>query len=114
MRHLAPAFAEVALRRGAPIENLLPSTPDGAVRWLSAWESGGSFSLQLYELDVPVPEGFYDLSALVSDDVDEVSETGRYADPESLFAAADALGGAPDTWVNVGIIGDEYRDRLTQ
>lgn len=110
MRHLTPSFAEAALRRGAQIENLLTPSATGNVRWLAAWESSGTFRLHLYELDEAVPPDFYDLSALVSDEADEASEVGRYVDPASLLAAAEALGGAPDAWVNQGLVGSEYWD----
>jgi hypothetical protein len=114
MRHLVPAFAEAALNRGAQIDNLLPATPGFPVRWLSAWQSQGLFVLHMYELDIPVPDGFYDLSAMVSDEMDEKSEIGRYAEAESLLIAAESLGGAPDRWVNQGLVNDEYLDRLGQ
>lgn len=110
MRHLTPSFAEAALRRGAPIENLLKPAAPGNARWLAAWESSGTFRLHLYELDEPVPQDFYDLSALVSDEADEASEVGRYTDPASLFAAAEAIGAASDSWVNQGVVGSEYWD----
>jgi hypothetical protein len=68
----------------------------------------------MYELDFPVPDDFYDLSALVSDEMDEASEVGRFAEPSALFDAAESLGGATERWVNQGVLGDEYRDRLSQ
>jgi hypothetical protein len=110
MRHLTPSFAESALRRGAPIEILLTPGECGAARWLSARASDGTFRLHLYELEEAVPDDFYDLSALISDEADESSEVGRYADAADLFVAASELGGEPDAWVNHGLIGAEYWD----
>jgi hypothetical protein len=70
----------------------------------------GRFRLHLFELEEAVPDDFYDLSALISDEADESSEVGRYADPAALFVAASELGGEPDAWVNHGLIGAEYWD----
>ena len=110
MRHLTPAFAESTLKRGEPIETLLVTSVSGHARWLSAWASDGAFRLHLYELETSVPDGFYDLSALISDEAEEASEVGRYADPADLFAAARELGGQPGAWVNGGLVGAEYWD----
>ena len=93
MRHLTPAQAAAALRRGKPVEQLLQSEPhDGqpTVKWLSV---------------NAVRDGGFVVSA------HHVYDVERHAEAEGAIEAASDHGALSDRWVNFDMVADEYADR---
>lgn len=119
MRHLTPAQAEFALRRGQQIEQYLGRQADSAdplVRWLTAHEIAGRFQLILHEVRAPLDANLLDLAELEPVDPDEHLGEGRRvgeADSwEDLSMLAAQFGGQNEQWVNQGLVASEFADDI--
>jgi hypothetical protein len=116
MRHLTPAQAVDALRRGKPVEQLLPSEPrEGhrTVRWLSVNPvRGDGFVLTAhYVYDDGIPDVYESTPVDPEEYLGEGVDVGRHAEAEDALEAAGDRGALSERWVNFGIVADEYADR---
>ena len=115
MRHLTPAQAVAALRRGKPVEQLLRSEPhegQPTVKWLSVNPvRDGSFVVTAHHVyDDGIPD-VYELTPVDPEEyVGEGVDVGRHAEPEAAIEAAGDHGALSDRWVNLGMVADEYAD----
>lgn len=115
MRHMTEQQALTALRRRAPIEQMLSENLDTAsFSWLAARPSGQGFTLRLRHTRDDGSANFLDVYEFKSVDEDDyLGEgvlVGEYPDEASLLQAAVEVGAQMDRWVNEGVIQDEYRD----
>lgn len=126
-RYLTFDEAVAALRRGAPIEQMLgidwprdgSDGSQGVVRWLTASRhherlspDDGRFVLSRHEV-IDIGSGVMcDVSEFPPVDRDEYTGVGRHvaddSDASALLALVATVGGRDDRWVNFGVIGDEY------
>jgi hypothetical protein len=116
VRHLTPAQAAAALRRGKPVEQLLPSEPhDGqpTVKWLSVTpERDGSFVVTAHHVyDDGIPDVYECTPVDAEEYLGEGVDVGRHAGAEDALEATIDRGAHSDRWVNVGMVADEYADR---
>lgn len=115
MRHLTPAQAVAALRRGKPVEQLLRSEPresQPTVKWLSVnpVRDGGFVVTAHYVYDDGIPD-VYELTPVDAEEyVGEGVDVGPDAEPEAAIEAAGDHGARSDRWVNFGMVADEHAD----
>lgn len=115
VRHLTGQQALTALRRRAPIEQMLSENLNtGSFSWLEARPSGQGFALRRQHTLDDGSENFLDVYEFRSVDEDDyLGEgvlVGEYPDEAPLLQAAVEIGARMDRWVNEGVIQDEYRD----
>lgn len=115
VRHLTERQAAAALRRGAPIEQLLTATLDEVtVRWLSLAATGGGFALRRHDVLDDGSGDFLDVYDFRPADEDEYTGEGvmigTYPDVPAALEAATRNGARMTRWVNNGVIQDEYAD----
>ncbi|MFI0451478.1 hypothetical protein [Actinomadura sp. 6N118] len=121
MRHLTPAFAIGALRRGKPIEQFLGGfQQEGrpALRWSTISPTKSSLTVSLHEVEDVGPDalgGTYDISEYPPLDEEEYLGEGRdigicESPEQALDLAERELRARKDRWVNFGVLGDEYAD----
>jgi hypothetical protein len=115
VRHLTEQQALAALKRRAPIEQMLSKDLDsGAFSWLAARPSGQVYTLRLQHTLDDGTKVYFDVYEFRSvdedDDLGEGTLVGEYPDGASLLKAAAEFGATSDRWVNEWIIQDEYRD----
>ena len=116
MRHLTPAQAADALRRGKPVEQLLRSEPyDGqpTVKWLSVnpVRDGGFVVTAHHVYDDGVAESMSLTPVDAEEYVGEGVDVGRHSEADAALEAAGDHGALSDRWVNFGMVADEYADR---
>lgn len=117
-RHLTLGEATSALRRGRQVEQFLgvANGPDGraVVRWVTVGEAHRVFRLTLHEVEDVGSDDFLDVSEFPpiaeDEEVGEGEVVGTSEEPEAALQLAEALGAAPDRWVNQGVVQDEYGD----
>ena len=119
VRHLKLEQAAAALKRGKPVEQLLPSEPhDGqpTVRWLTMESSRDSFVVRLHHVyDEGSPDALpVDVSEFTPVDDDEYWGEGvkvaRSPHPDGALGTTRDHGATNERWVNFGVIADEYSD----
>lgn len=119
MRHLSGSQAISALRRGRQIDQLLgrEQLPDGrwSVSWITIAPTSDGFRLTRHEVEDVGPQmATYDVAEFPAVDPEEEAGEGRtlqlVADPEEAIAVAARHGASSGSWVNFGVVGDEYRD----
>ena len=115
MRYMTEQQALTALRRRAPVEQMLSENLDaGSFSWIEARSSGQGFALRLHHTLDNGSENFLDVYEFRSvDENDYLGEgvlVGAHHDEASLLQAAVEVGAQMDRWVNEGVIQDEYRD----
>ncbi|MGI5171028.1 hypothetical protein ACQEU3_42425 [Spirillospora sp. CA-253888] len=117
MRHLTPAFAQGALRRGKQIEQFLGGFDHGeerVIRWAALSPGRQGVTLYLSEVIDIGGAAFRDVSEFPP--LDPGEETwgkviGTAVGPaEALDLAEREVGAAQDRWVNQGVVGNEYAD----
>ena len=115
MRHLTEQQALAALRRRAPIEQMLSENLDaGSFSWLAVLPSPHGCVLRLHRTVDAGSDDYLDVYEFGSVDEDdylgEGELIGEYTDEATLLEAATEVGARVDHWVNAGVIQDEYRD----
>ncbi len=118
MRHLSPAAAVAALRRGRPVEQFLGPVNDSvvpAIRWVTVSPAEDGIEVGVHEVEDIGDADFVDVSEFPPIDEDEYIGEGRVlasvADPEAaLGIAGERLGTNSSRWVNHSLVGDEYLD----
>lgn len=120
MRHLTPAFALGALRRGKQIEQFLGAIEiDGrpGLRWIALCPGPTGITIYLSEVEDIGTDTFLDItefSPLDPDDETWGREIAVLPTPEeALHLAEHELAANPERWVNQGIVCDEYQDFRT-
>jgi hypothetical protein len=117
MRHLAPAFALGALRRGKQIEQFLGTVQHDhrcGLRWVALSPSRAGVAVYLSEVEDIGSDTFLDLTEFPPLDPEDETwgrEIALLSTPEeALHRAERDLAADPERWVNQGIVCDEYRD----
>ncbi|GGR01859.1 hypothetical protein [Kitasatospora griseola] len=120
MRHLAPALALGALRRGKQIEQFLGAIESDfgpGLRWIAL--SPGSTGVTVYLSDVEDigTDTFLDITEFPPLDPEDETwgrEIAVLPTPEDALQLAERdLAADPEHWVNQGIVCDEYQDFRT-
>jgi hypothetical protein len=119
VRHLTEQQTLAALRRGAPVEQMLTATlASGTISWLRASPSATCFALRLHQDLDDGSDDFFDVYEFRSVDEDdylgEGCLVGEYPDAATVLEAATRIGARIDRWVNEGMIQDEYADLRTR
>ena len=116
MRHLVLRDARSALGRGRSIEQLLPDRQDSGLRIIRYVrldkEPSGAYSTTLFEVIDAGSHEFADVYAfdpLEPDFPDGVIRSFGTAD-EAIEFTMSSLGASGDSFVNAGVIQDEYLD----
>lgn len=117
MRHLAPAFALGALRRGKQIEQFLGTIKNdhgSGLRWVSLCPGPAGVTICLSEVEDVGTGTFLDITEFPALDPDGEA-WGRViavlpAPEEALRAAERELAADPERWVNESLVCDEYHD----
>lgn len=123
MRHLAPAFLESTLRRGAALEQFMGGSvgPQGerSLRWIELRPTGSGIEVREYQaadLGEPSDAALLDLYALCDPhDLYEVQPEPlmvAQAPAQALAYAHSALRALPSRWVNQGMSQAELLDFL--
>lgn len=118
-RYLTPVEAVAALRRGSQIEQLLDrrvlAEGGAAIRWLTAFQSGGRFELVVHDVEDIGTDDFLDLSSFPPIDNEEDAGEGRSLatadEAEGVIDAAASHGACSERWVNFGVMQDEDLER---
>ncbi|MEU1344513.1 hypothetical protein [Streptomyces sp. NPDC005827] len=117
MRHLTPAFALGALRRGKQIEQFLGATEtDGrhGLRWIAISPGRTGVTIYLSDVEDVGTDTFLDITEFPPLDPDEETwgrEVAVLPTPEeALHLAEHELAADPQRWVNDGVVCDEYQD----
>ncbi|WP_327188217.1 hypothetical protein [Streptomyces sp. NBC_01334] len=117
MRHLTPAFALGALRRGRQIEQFLGATERDSrpgLRWIALGPGRKGVTVYLSEVEDVSTDSFLDVTEFPPLDPDD--ETwGRVlavlpTPEEALELARCEFAADPQRWVNHGFVSDEYYD----
>ena len=120
MRHLTPAFALGALRRGKQIEQFLGAIEiDGqpGLRWIALGPGPSGVTIYLSEVEDIGTDTFLDITEFPPLDPDDETwgrEVAVLPTPEEALQLAEReLAADPERWVNQGIVCDEYQDFRT-
>ncbi|MGW1591414.1 hypothetical protein [Streptomyces sp. NPDC002386] len=117
MRHLIPALAIAALRRGRQIEQFLGRVErDGhrGLRWIALSPDSSGVTIYVSDVEDIGTDNFFDITEFPP--LDPEAETwGRMiavltAPEDALRLAERDLAADPQRWVNQGIVCDEYQD----
>jgi hypothetical protein len=112
MRYVSSTFQASTLDRGKELEQFMGGRLDGAdrtIRWIELRPT--ACGVEVWDIEVPDLGGidFTDVYEFGSDDIQ--SPVATFASPrEALDYAHSQLAASPNRWVNVTVVGDEYRD----
>ncbi|GAA2097429.1 hypothetical protein GCM10009801_67750 [Streptomyces albiaxialis] len=122
MRHLTPAFALGALRRGRQVEQFLGVIEGDAdrygcqgLRWIALSPGRTGIAVTVCDVEDVGSGAFLDITEFPPLDPDEDEPWGRRfalvdTPEEALRVAERDLAADPGRWVNQGVVCDEYRD----
>ena len=118
VRHLTDGQATQALRRGRAVEQFVEfeELPDGrlAVRWLTISPVAGGFKVLVHRVEDVGGDAPWDPTEYPPLDDEEYTGEGRrlavLQDAESALALATGHGARANSWVNSGLVGEEYID----
>ncbi|MFD8754596.1 hypothetical protein ACFV0O_26950 [Kitasatospora sp. NPDC059577] len=120
MRHLAPALALGALRRGRQIEQFLgaiESDSGPGLRWIALSPGSTGITVYLSEVEDVGTDTFLDITEFPPLDPEDETwgrEIAVLPTPEDALQLAERdLAADPERWVNQGIVCDEYQDFRT-
>jgi hypothetical protein len=112
MRHVLPTFQASTLGRGKELEQFMGGrgdNPDRTIRWIELRPKNGGVEVWDFEVPDLGDIDFTDVYEFGADDIE--APVATLPNPiDALDFAHRKLGASPDRWVNVTVVGDEYRD----